>query len=105
MKQQDSDAKDHCITGMMTPIEYKRFVQKLVCCHQEESQKGNEDSIAGVLSLLCHKEVLARPLVTYVFILVSMWLQETECMKCMRISTSRSKLLIVLVNKYHLPLS
>lgn len=48
MKQQDSDAKDHCVTGMMTPEGYKRFVQKLICCHQEESQKGNEDSIAGV---------------------------------------------------------
>ena len=93
MKQQDSDAKDHCITGMMTPKEYKRSVQKLVCCHQEESQKGNEGSTAGVPSLLWHKEVLARPLDTYVFICVSMWLQETECIKFMRISTSRSKLL------------
>lgn len=71
----------------------QRFVQKLVCCQREESQKGNEDSIAGVPSLLWHKEVLARPLDTYVFICVSMCLQEIEYMKFMRISTSRSKLL------------
>jgi len=37
MKQQDSDANDHRITGMTTPKEYKRFLCKSVFCHQEES--------------------------------------------------------------------